>query len=78
MLQQNQDGTITGIGSEFEWGRRELLTDLVRLWSLGVRGTIIILWFKFQLTANGVEEYHGEVRYPETPDGIYTREEDVS
>ena len=80
---QSEDGMITEHGNIFEWGRKEFLTDLLRLWKLRVRGTITLSagegkYLKYKLTEQGVEEYQGEVVYPRNPERIYTDENDIT
>ena len=64
------------------WGRKEFLTDMVRLQQLGVRGSVIMSgdegeWFKFEITEEGVLEFVGAVTFPDTPGNTYKSEEDI-
>ena len=78
---QSEDGWMSVAEDHFTWNRLALISDLLCLQALGVRGTVVVVgeeneWTKYELTDDAVEEYFGEVVYSENPDTRYIQEMD--
>lgn len=77
---QSKEGWVGVDEGYFKWDRESFITDLLRLCQVGVRGTVEMKgeeneWIKYEVKDEVVEEYYGEVTYPEKPDVRYGTEE---
>lgn len=78
---QHGDGYVDLDEGYFKWDD-EFLKDLLVLKGLGVRGCLACYgeegeYYKYEIDDEGVKEYLGSIVFPEKPDRIYKKLDDI-